>query len=158
MGMYISTPPSRFPTQAPNGKMYLTANQQNLVHGGYRKILLNAIHADFVDAIENTLNNRITPGVAGFYYVGASITWESCPVNFSYKMAVLKYPGADAVVFGSNVSVREAGVEGQFCICSSDIVYFALNDYVELHANNGSLTDTADVLAYATHLTVQRVR
>jgi len=161
MGQRISAPPSRFPTQAPNGKLY-SANNQDIPDGGAPVLVnLNTIHADFTDGIEDIVNHKITPGVLGWYLVTASICWESATADTRYDLSLTLNPGGIHRLFNSQVCVLTGGTNAHFFMKVTDVIKITdVSRFFELNVVNNHVSDHATLINGhdKTYMTVQRVR
>jgi hypothetical protein len=97
MGQFITTPPPAQLTQQPSGRIYLNGNQNNINNGVSTKVLLNTVDPLFTDGIEDVVNHRITPGVAGWYFFSASVCWEVVLDQKRYSMTVVRVPGLPGI-------------------------------------------------------------
>jgi len=141
--------------QRPSGKLYLSVDQLDLVNDTLTLVKLNVIPGGFTDGIEDTVNHRITPGVAGFYNVIGLVTFKNTVTNCCYDSGI-KVSG---LLFGG----FNYGHTASLWLFSSPV--FALlkldvTDYIELWARSISGDNTVDISgnAWSTYLSVQRVR
>jgi hypothetical protein len=141
--------------QRPSGKLKLSADQLNLLNGNATKIALDTIPVGYTDAIEDTVNNRITPGIAGYYCLVGQIEFKSVVVDKAYKVEIR--------LSGNIVSEFIAHASHAFPItalsCLPCHILTAVN-YVELWATSYSGDNTVDIgsSVLETYLAVQRVR
>lgn len=161
MGQFITTPPLAVPNQ-PRGKLSLSANQSIAFGGGAVILQLNKIGANFSDGIEDTVNYRILPGVAGWYLFTASIIWESGQANTKYDLIVTK----SGINCGNNeqVCVLTGGTGAHFTEKITDVIYLTAVNWLDLRCANyhGSINATAlyggsPSAEFHTFLTVQRI-
>lgn len=139
----------------PSGKLYLGTDQLNLVHGADTKVTLDTIATDFVDAIEDTANHKITPGYAGFYIVLGMVTFKNVVAAKTYRAGILV-----SNTFWPCYSVGHYGHGTQLSVPVLGLVSLTASDYVELWARSNSGDNTVDVYGHEsyTYLTAQRVR
>lgn len=141
--------------QKPSGKLYLSADQLNLVNNTWTLVELDAIGAGFADGIENTGTHRITLVVPGFYTLLGQVTFKNAVVDCSYD-ARLYLNGSTLLLLNYNFSGRD----GLYSVPVSCPYKFNATDYVELWARSISGGDTVDIAGGVafTFLSVQRVR
>jgi len=141
--------------QRPTGKLYLSANQLNLVSGVITLVELDAISANFTDGIEDTANHKITPGIAGFYDVKGQVTFTSVIADKIYNV-YLRLNGVTTKVG----LYRHSSIAAFLTISCTVLLYLSATDYLTLFARSNAGVDTVDVLGQEiyTFLSVQRVR
>lgn len=158
----ISTPPfTGFLTQQPSGRLYLNSNQSNINSGVPTKVLLDTIDPYFTDAIEDVPNNKIPPGVAGFYIFTAAVCWESILDQKRYDLAVILNPGAVGVGLHEFCnSGTGLGTAGHNFNKITDVIYLTALQSLELQVNHTDGTNNPAIIAgrWRSFLTVQRVR
>lgn len=136
--------------QRPSGKMIGPA-QSSLATGNLIKMLINTIPAHYTDGIEDALNNRIIPGIAGFYNITANIIYED-PVADTRYTAVTYVTGVQV-----DANIQHASHENYLtCHCNLASHWLSAVDVVELYAQHFS--GGASVNVTSSNLCVQRVR
>lgn len=153
MGQIITPPPFK---PEPSGKIYLSGLQLNLVDTVPTLILLDTIATDFNDGIEDVINHRITPGVAGFYYVSAQALLINLVADKQYTL-VVEQSGGDQVE-----DTRQASLIANLTLKIDYLCYLAFDEHLELWVTSYAGANTVDVYGQAvnmaTSLSVQRVR
>jgi len=141
--------------QRPSGKLYLSAEQPNLVSGDITLVELETIAAGFADGIEDTANHKITPGVAGFYLLTGRVTFVNVVADRGYD-ANIRINGATYACFNYNW----CGGGTRFSLPLAALVKLTATDYLELMARSVAGVDTVDVSGglHNTFLSIQRVR
>jgi len=141
--------------QRPSGKMYLSADQLNLVSAVWTVVELNTISANFGDGIEDTAGHRITPGVAGFYDVKGQVAFKNVIADKSYYASVR----INGVTY-KGVVYDQAAIAANLTVPVNLHLYLSDTDYLELLAISIAGVNTVDVYAGETRtfLSVQRVR
>lgn len=137
----------------PRAKMYLNAAQTNLVKATWTKVLLETDEYDS-DTITDTVNNRITPGVAGYYLIIGNLTWSG-------GFAAAERLSAAIYMNGTAIATNQGNAGGTTYQTNhvSTVIYMDSNDYVELYGRAGTAGNTADIDAGApnTYLIVHRM-
>lgn len=139
----------------PTGRLFCTTGQLNLVHATPTKVLLDTLDADFTDGIEDAVNSKITPGIAGYYHIIGQVYFESMVADKAYGSIIY----IDGVA--KRWSVKDGGISA---IRNSVLVmdYFKLSatNYIELWAISYAGDDTVDISggSHRTWLSVQRQR
>lgn len=153
MGSYVTAPN----LSRPSGELGLGTNQLNIVSGTPTTVLIDTIAAGFADGIEDTGNNRITPGVPGWYLIVGRIRWSSVPAATNL-VAMVRRNGSTVVV--QNQNENSVGGSGLPVQCSKVIKVAQVSDYFELRGlqNSGVNTPDIDGQEEETFLAVQRVR
>lgn len=142
----------------PHGCLFLGTTQLNFASGAWTKILLDTIAANCVDGIEDTANNRITPGVAGWYEISASLYVSAGMVDtVSYLMSLYKN-GAGGTQIGLG-SIQASGTAEHTIVIPRRRYLLTATDYLELFLYHGSAA-TVDAAANqaGSWLDVARVR
>jgi len=161
---HISDPQAanvNIPAQTPSGRLYLAGNQNNINHSVETLVLLDTVDPLFTDGIEDVVNHKITPGVAGWYYYSASVCWETVLDQKRYDMMVLRNAGDICIGRDSYTNSGSGlGTAGQGFNKVSDIIYLTAIQFLELWVNHEDLTNNPDIIGGITRafLTVQRVR
>ena len=157
MNTQIIRPPTY---QRPNGKLYLSAQQENIVNVTWTLVELNQIMGgvppDFKDGIEDIVNHRIKPGMSGFYTVFGQAVFNNIVLNKSYNVAVCKN-GVQNVI----ISNKQSSIVDFLYVPCSDIIFIDEDDYLDLRVKHTAGVDTVDIsngTGTDTRLTVQRVR
>ena len=155
----ISSPPVAL-TNKPSGKLYLRNSQDDLATGTLTKVEMADVMTGFTDGIEDTVNNRITPGVAGLYTVHALVDFIHIDQG-AMQHLFLKMNGSDYHVQKEQASAVGGTAEHQSMEVSIEL-WFDDDDYIELWVKTESSGDNVDVGGHtegqATYLEVQRVR
>lgn len=147
------------PAQIPTGRIYLEATQHNVPDGSFQKILFDTISAGFTDGIEDIVNHRILPGVAGFYSVFASLELEGLIDQKMYNIHLTKNGFLQAHVH--HVSpMTGGGTANHLTLHVSSVIYMTAISYFEVGLYHNDATHNVDVLGETTgsYLAVQRVR
>lgn len=141
--------------QRPSGRLYLSANQLNLVHGRTTLVELDAIAAGFTDGIENTATHRITPGYAGFYGITGVVTFTNVVADKPY--AAYLFINTSTYVCAN---VNHAALAYSLSVPVSALAKLTATDYITLKVRSFSGDDTVDIFGspHYTFLCVQRVR
>jgi hypothetical protein len=94
------------------------------------------------DTITDTGNNRITPGVEGYYYVIGSVTWSGGFVATDRMGAKLRVNNST----DKKTEHSHGGSTTWKTVTVTDIFYMGSNDFVELFGRPGTAGgNTADV-------------
>jgi len=152
MGSRLTQPPA---FQRPSGYLYNTTLQENLVNGISTKVVLDHKNTDFTDNTEDVVNYRITPGVAGFYSIGANLTFNNVVANKHYEGCIKIN---EVELGGSRVVVHSSLAEEVTVVISLPSIYLSADEFVELYAISNSGDNTVDIKLIVTTLCVQRVR
>lgn len=153
MNTQIIRPPA---FQRPSGKLYLSADQLNLVDASVTLVELDAIPAAYKDGIENTGTYRITPGRAGFYSIVGQVRFKNVITDKDYYSMIRISGGAFVCEVCAHASYA-AAVTAKCCLPNH---YFSNTDYVQLWAESFAGVDTVDIddTEARTFLAIQRVR
>ena len=143
--------------QRPSGFAYLNNNQLNIPVDTDTLVALDAIHANFDDAIENIVAHRITPVIAGFYSIVGQVSYIDCDLTDAMYFCKIKISGA---AFAAIHEVPPCSGGHAFALCCLPTFYLSATDYVELFCRVHSTGATVDVHngANETYLSLQRVR
>lgn len=154
MNTQIIRPPAR---QKPSGKLFLDSGQLNLVDGVVTNVSLDHIGSNFTDGIENTGTYKITPGIAGLYYVSGQVTFENVVAD-KYYYAMIKKANGPAVYIA--FAQGHSSNTEYLAVPTSTIAYLTETDFLQLVACSHSGDNTVDIKAgeYFTNLMAQRVR
>lgn len=141
--------------QKPSGKLYLSADQLNLVSGEWTLIELDTISANFTDGIEDTTNHRITPGQAGFYDIKGQAYLSQIIAGKRYQLAIL----VNGTIYKYYTELP-GGLTNYLTLLVAAHFYLAAADYLELVILSIAGVDTVDLLGSEpyTFMSVQRVR
>ena len=163
MGQKIGgIPPLHLVTQAPNGRIYLNNQQLNIPNSAQTTILLDTVDPLFTDGIEDTVNHKITPGIAGWYLYTASICWNSVIDQKRYDLEVLRTGaigvGADSFCASGGIGVPDGNFNNYRKV--TDVIYLTAAQSLYLVAYHVDGTNNPDIKPgkTLTFLTVQRVR
>lgn len=149
----------------PHGRIQLSTDQLNIVNDTDTKVLLDEISVDpldgqYQDGIEDLVNNRITPGVAGLYICFGQIAYESGVIDKLYRASLYRnwgVGGARRIGFHEYVLTYAGGIAivPVFGHCWLDA-----DDYIELIAYHFAGVDTVDITfgSINSFLYVQRIR
>jgi hypothetical protein len=118
-------------------RAYRGDSVQSIPNNAYTKIQLNKENFDTQNEFDPVTNYRFTAKKAGYYQVNASFRWQTIPDGAFYVIAFFKN---GALV--SSASFR-AGSGGWNSAVLSDLIYFAVDDYLELYVfqNTGTSKD-----------------
>ena len=147
------------PAQAPSGRICLAVPQQNIPDGFFVKILFDTITPGFTDGIEDLVNHRILPGVAGWYQFNAALLIESLIDGCRYCIDVTR--NGTVISHGAFLSPITMTSSGHHITLSiSDVCYLTAFQYLEVGIDHEDVTEIVDVLGVTTgcFLSVQRVR
>jgi len=139
--------------QRPSGNLTLTNQQNNLNNGVETLVLLNLACFIPSDGIEDIVNHRITPGVAGVYTVSGCVKFQNCVANKKYRITIkrsgiaLRYEESHSAL-ADNLTVP----------CFIPNIHLSKIHFLELYATSFSGGNTVDVGTLYTFLAVQRVR
>lgn len=144
----------------PHGRLHLGSNQLNIVNDTITQVEIDNVSTSFVDGIEDTVNYRITPRVAGYYLCFGQIGYESAVIDKLYRASIYRNRGiGGSRRIGENERVLTyAG--GVINIPVFGEVWLDSNDYVELFAYHFAGVDTVDLTLgeVVTLLMAQRIR
>ena len=152
MGVEIFTPP---PFQRPSGMLVLANAQLNLVNNVNTLVELDSIPGDFTDGIEDIVNHRITPGVAGEYSIVGNVKFSSVVANTRYSVNL--YLNLANMVT-SWVVLHSSNTDPLSFRTILPCQNFSATDYIELWAQSNSGNNLVDIDINYTFLAVQRVR
>ena len=145
----------------PNGKMYLTVNQVDLLNGVQTPVELESIWPGYIDGIEDNVNHRILPGRAGFYLVIAQVFFTQVVADKSYEIWIMHKTAAAAWTEMAH-DKRHSRVTDDLSCIASDVIWIGNDlafDAFEIWAQSNSGGNTVDILGVAeTFLLVQRLR
>ena len=154
----MSTQIIRPPTfQKPNGYIFSSVTQ-NVNNLAWTKVAFDSIAPNFVDGIEDLANERILPGVAGFYYVSGNVQIKDTDVvpdsSFYTSIYVSGVPGLRTMKHSSLADFLHVGI--------SNVIYLTNTDFVEVYFQQCTgmsiLISSAIGTKADTFLTIQRVR
>ena len=153
MNTQIIRPPA---FQKPSGGMRLANDQLNLTSGIAALVEFDRIIDDFTDGIEDTVNHRIKPGVAGFYSIVGQVGLTSVVADKLYGLHIRINPGLRIFYKTSHASLAQ-DIHPSLTIPS---IFISDIQYVELYAICHADVDTVDIVSadYNTFLILQRVR
>jgi len=137
----IQSPPAADITlnHKPSGGLWLSSNLLNISAMGMTVLELDTICTGFADAIEDTENNKITPGVAGLYLVIAQVEWYNTVIDKWYEVIIL---------INSNDKARDAkqaSISNKLGQGVSDLLYFSNTDYARLAVYNHDDDNSSDI-------------
>ena len=144
-------------TNRPNGTMFLDENQLNLVSGVSTKVLIDHIVGNFIDGIEDTGNNEITPLVAGFYLCIAQVTFTEVVADKLYE---LKMEGGPRTMWDR----KHSRTTDDLTLRCVEVMYIQADEHLHMAAVQNSGANTVDILGSVadtpgyTQLTMQRIR
>ena len=153
MSTQIIRPPA---FQRPSGYLGLSGIQYDIPNETYTVVELDQIPSDFNDGIENSVNHRITPGVAGFYAISAIIAFFDLVADKRYEASIELNGSTSIQATCSQASIT--GNEQLSCPISIPCYYLSATDYLELVAWHRAGVDTININPSFTFLAVQRVR
>jgi len=159
---HISDPKAanvNIPAQTPSGRIYLETTQEDIADGLFVKILFDSISAGFTDGIEDLVNHRIFPAVAGWYQVNAYLELETLIDTKKYSIHLTR--SGILVAHGEYMSpVTGASSAYHISLGISDVVKLTALQYLEVGINHNDATESVHVLGEETgsFLSVQRVR
>ena len=138
----------------PRAKMYLGTPQTNLTANAWTKIRINTDEYDS-NSITDTSNNRITPGVAGYYLLIGNVIWQTGFVSGNRMSSKLVKNGT------TNIAITQGYASGTsyYSNLISTVTYLTTTDYIEMQGRPGTSGNTADIQAgeAATYLVVHRL-
>lgn len=105
------------------------------------------------DEIEDIINHRITPGIAGVYTISGCVKFQTCVADKKYRTSILR-SGVRMRYEESHASF----VEDLSVPCLIPIIHLSNTDFIELFATSFSGNNLVDVGTLYTFLAVQRVR
>lgn len=125
---------------SPNGQLFLGGTQADITSGSTVLVGLNTIETGFTDAIEDTANNKITPGVAGLYLITAQVYFMNilAPKHF---FVWVKKNGSTKIID----KVGHSGIVAGFPVLLSKPVPLSNTDYVGLYAQQECGINTVDI-------------
>lgn len=111
------------------------AANQTITTGTWTKIVLDNEDFDGLGEFDNATNYRFTATAAGYYIITCSIYYNSGEADKYYRAAIYKN--------GVNVieCILSNSSTGEFVINLNDIIYLAINDYIELYTYHNSTGD-----------------
>ena len=141
--------------QKPSGKMYLTGSQLNLADSVWILVELDTIPAGFTDGIEDVVNHRITPGVAGLYSVMGQVQFREVVADKKYQVAIWITGGA-----AEAYSIVQASIADRITANCQTILNLSATDSMELKVASIAGVNTVDLWGGIgeTYFCVQRVR
>ena len=144
------------PTNHPNGKLWLDAAQDNLVHTAITKVLVDTVSTGYTDGIEDAISSRILPGVAGLYQISAQLCLGNCIDNKDYELFI-KITGT---IKYEKLHTLTSGGDNRISIGCSFPFWFGDSDYAELFVRSMAGVDTVDLvpLERDTFLAVTRIK
>lgn len=139
----------------PAGSLYLNTQQSDLVNGAETKVELDTITSGFTDTIEDIVNSKITPAVAGLYMVIGGLTFFNQIVDKDYELLIYVSGSLRARNFGHVILVSSI-----FPVYIAKPLWLTKTDYVELFALSDAGENTVDIYPgkYNTFLELYRVR
>lgn len=144
-----------FGKNRPSGWLYLNTHQSDIATATWTIALLDAIGADFADGIEDTVNHKISPGVAGLYQIYG---------YGRFNQIVADKPYAIRLLLNGSTYLRERWLHGavvNYLGLDAQIErWLSATDYVQLQVYHEAGVGTVDLYAgiHLTGLVVQRVR
>lgn len=148
--MIITSPPPTI--LKPSGCLFLGQNQNNLPIDVWTDVELNTISSGFTDGIEDTVNHKITPGVAGLFLLIGRISFVEIIGDYEYGCAI-ELNGGGTLIENWGHSSLEADLN----VCCTMIHWLTNTDYIKLQAYNGGNAATVDV-KQVSGLSVARLR
>lgn len=136
-------------------RVYLSADQLNIVNATATKILFNTEDWDFGNDFDAVTNNRFVAPVSGYYYISASLCYTAMITNRLHYIKVYKN-GTGGTLLLQDFRDIALGSGATIITKASDIIYLAANDYIEVFAYHLSGVDSVDIDAnkYNTFLSV----
>ena len=124
-------------------RVYLNANQNDLVSAQWTKVLLDSENYDPNNNFDISTNHRYTVPISGYYLITSSVCFTSVVAAKRYGMAIYKN--------GAYLSENDghASVADTFSLEITDIVYLEKDDYIELYALSIAGVNTVDILGYS---------
>lgn len=138
----------------PSGGLSLNGDQLDLVDGDTVLVELNLVRPGFTDGIEDTVNHRITPAVAGLYLIEGSITLKNCVADKKYRGLISKN--------GAGFANRyvQSSILDFLTIPLSALKWLSDSEYIDMRVTSYAGENTVDVngsTAY-TWLELTRIR
>lgn len=126
-------------------RAYGNTDQNNIASGVSTKVTLNVKTYDIQAEFDSATNYRFTAKVAGYYQVNGSVLWTVTVVDKNYHVRIYKN-GVDVAI-----SYNQASVATYLACKISDVIYLAVNDYVELWAMQETDAATPDIVASSSY-------
>lgn len=123
-------------------RAYLSANQENLVHDTWTKVLLDA---ESYDIGNDFASYKFVAPVAGYYFIHGALLLTNVISGKPYDLAIYKN---GVVIITYSVS---SPTTASFCLSISDIQNLAQNDYIELFVRSKANADTVDIFGTEMH-------
>jgi len=115
-------------------RAYLSANQ-NAASGDWTLVNLDSESYDLGNDF-NTATHRFVAPVSGYYYVSLGVKWDTTADGKAFGQ-ILKKNGAFSPPYAYQLTYGT----GSLYVYSTDILYLAANDYIELYAYQNSGSD-----------------
>lgn len=153
MNTQIILPPAY---QRPNGKLYLSSTQLNLVNATNTLVELDTIPAAYKDGIENGVIHGIKP-TKGFYSIVGKVNFLFCVADKEYTTRI-EITGIGVICKAVLQSSHAGSTISPLCCLPCH--YLDGDTTVYLYARSDSGDDTVDIDEGEedTFLSVQRVR
>lgn len=123
-------------------RIYLSANQLNMIDSTYTKVLFNAITYDGSGGggLVDIGNNKMTALVSGYYDIDGQIAFTDITANVSYIVRIY--------INGAGVTLRRthAAYASSFGVNVSDRLYVAAGEDIELYGWNNSGGNLVDMI------------
>ena len=141
-------------SREPYARIFSTAAQDNLTDVTWTKIVLDTDTFDF-STITDLSNNKITPGVAGYYVVIGQITYANVIAEKTYAAQI--YKNGSTAMTTRNQQNGAAVTDVSVMVC--DVLLLDADDYVQLrgYVNCGVATVDINVGTTDTFLVLYRL-
>jgi len=139
-----------------SGGMFLDPEMLNITSGVITKILFDDIIPGYTDGIEDTVNNRLVPGVPGSYLICGQISYTEIVPTKNYELKLQE----NGVII-HQMYEHSSIILGELTLCFAKIIIVNLDtDFYELYARQNTGVDTIDIEngIHYTYLMMQRIR
>lgn len=124
----------------PCARVYLSADQDDLVNGAETKILLNTESYD-VGSDFDTTHSSFTVPVTGYYQINASIRWEGTELVADKTYVIIIKKNEDTIIY----NILHASVQFRLKGFLSDVIYLTIGDEITLWGKQNSGGNLIDI-------------
>lgn len=133
-------------------RAYRATSNQDIPTGTVVKVQLNAEDYDVQSEFDHVTNYRFTASKAGYYLVNCSIYWAEVTIDKRYYIMLLRN--------GVEVSrgVINSAVATGFIVNTSDIIYLAADQYLEMNAyHDAGVNREIGLGSYLTFMSIHKL-
>lgn len=123
----------------PCGRLHLNAAMTDLTNTLDTKVLLDGSSTSYGDGTEDTDNNNITPGIAGWYEIIGQVCFNASVANQEYEVSIKRDLGT------RKIKHAHASKTGSFTVQIVCVLKLSATERIELWCRSRSGDNLTDV-------------